>query len=145
MKLTIKMLALTLTMISFSVFAQATIELYKSPSCGCCTEWATIMEEKGYLVNIHKQSEWSQVKQSFAMPVQLQSCHTAVIEGYLIEGHVPEADIARLLKERPKNISGLAAPGMPAHSPGMAKAGAEYKDFKVISFSEEGLGLYHAY
>lgn len=145
MKLSRNILALTLTMSSFSVFAQATIELYKSPSCGCCTEWATIMEDKGYTVNVHQQNDWSQIKDSFAMPAQLQSCHSAVIEGYLIEGHVPEADIARLLKERPTNISGLAAPGMPAHSPGMVKPGGEYKDFKVISFSEEGLGLYHAY
>ncbi|WP_413698498.1 DUF411 domain-containing protein [Psychromonas sp. KJ10-10] len=79
------------------------------------------------------------------MPQQLQSCHSAVIDGYLIEGHVPESDIARLLKERPADISGLATPGMPQHSPGMAKPGAEYKDFKVISFSKNGLGLYQEY
>lgn len=145
MKFMRKIATLTLAIASFSVSAQTRIELYKSPTCGCCTEWAAIMEKKGYLVNINKQSEWSQVRQSFAMLAQLQSCHSAVIEGYLIEGHVPEEDIARLLKERPKNISGLAAPGMPAHSPGMVKPGGEYKDFKVISFSEEGLALYHAY
>ena len=145
MKLTSKIFAFTLTMASFSVFAQANIELYKSPTCGCCKKWAAIMEEKGYTVNIHHQNDWSEVKKSFDMPQQLQSCHSAVIDGYLIEGHVPEADIARLLKERPDNISGIAAPGMPAHSPGMAKPGAEYKNFKVISFSKEGLGLYQQY
>lgn len=145
MKLTNKVLALTLTMASFSVLAKANIELYKSPTCGCCKEWATIMEDKGYTVNVHHQKDWSEIKQKFAMPAQLQSCHSAVIDGYLIEGHVPEADIARLLKERPSNISGIAAPGMPMHSPGMAKVGPQYKNFKVISFSEEGLGLYKEY
>jgi hypothetical protein len=81
------------------------------------------MEEKGYEVNVHKQRDWSQVKRDVGMPHQLQSCHTAVIDGYLIEGHVPESDISRLLTERPDNISGIAAPGMPQHSPGMAKKG----------------------
>tara|TARA_R110001583_G_scaffold11285_2_gene51342 strand:- start:17321 stop:17758 length:438 start_codon:yes stop_codon:yes gene_type:complete len=145
MKLKKNILALTLTMASFSVFAKANIELYKSPTCGCCKEWAAIMEEKGYTVNVHHQSNWSEIKKEFGMPMQLQSCHSAVIDGYLIEGHVPEEDIARLLKERPDNISGIAAPGMPQHSPGMARAGEEYKNFKVISFSEDGLGLYKEY
>ncbi|TEW46156.1 DUF411 domain-containing protein [Psychromonas algicola] len=145
MKLTNQILALTLTMASFSVFAKANIELYKSPTCGCCKEWAAIMKEKGYTVNIHHQNNWSDIKKEFAMPMQLQSCHSAVIDGYLIEGHVPEEDIARLLKERPTNISGLAAPGMPKYSPGMARVGEEYKNFKVISFSKDGLGLYKEY
>ena len=145
MKLTTKILAFSLTMTSFSVFAKASIELYKSPTCGCCKEWAAVMEDKGYTVNIHHQSDWSEVKKSFDMPPQLQSCHSAVIEGYLIEDHVPESDIARLLKERPDNISGISVPGMPGHSPGMVKPGAEYKDFKVISFSKGGLALYNEY
>jgi hypothetical protein len=145
MKLATKILAFSLTMASFSVFAKASIELYKSPTCGCCTEWAEIMEKKGYEVHVHHQSDWSDIKKDFQMPAQLQSCHSAVIDGYLIEGHVPESDIARLLSERPADISGLAAPGMPQHSPGMAAEGAEYKDFKVISFSKNGLALYQEY
>ncbi|WP_028869477.1 DUF411 domain-containing protein [Psychromonas arctica] len=145
MKLTTKVFAFTLTMASFSVMAKASIELYKSPTCGCCKEWAAIMEDKGYTVNVHHQNDWSEVKNEFGMPPQLQSCHSAVIDGYLIEGHVPESDIARLLRDRPNNISGLAAPGMPPHSPGMARSGAEYKDFKVISFSDSGLALYKEY
>lgn len=145
MKLTTKILAFTLTIASSSVFAKANIELYKSPSCGCCEKWAAIMEDKGYSVNVHHQNDWSEIKTAFAIPPQLQSCHSAVIEGYLIEGHVPEADIARLLKERPDNISGIAVAGMPKHSPGMARLGDEYKNFKVLSFSEEGLDLYKEY
>ncbi|RKF20089.1 DUF411 domain-containing protein [Alginatibacterium sediminis] len=130
-----------------SAFAQVTsIELYKSPTCGCCKEWAKIMEEKGYTVNIHHQQDWTPIKQKHGMPPQLQSCHSAVIDGYLIEGHVPESDIARLLKERPDNIKGLAAPGMPQHSPGMARPGDKYKDFKVIAFDDQQhLSLYQQY
>ena len=145
MKLTNKILAFSLTMASFSVFAKTTIELYKSPTCGCCKEWAAIMEDKGYNVNVHHQNDWAEIKKEFALPAQLQSCHSAVIDGYLFEGHVPESDISRLLKERPDNISGIAVPGMPQHSPGMAAPGAEYNNFKVVSFSKEGLALYKEY
>ncbi|MDG3084994.1 DUF411 domain-containing protein [Vibrio hannami] len=131
---------------SASTFAKSTIELYKSPTCGCCTEWAAIMEDKGYEVNVHHRKDWTDVKQEFGMPGQLMSCHTAVIDGYMVEGHVPESDIARLLKERPDNISGLAAPGMPQHSPGMAAPGQEYKDFNVIAFDKSGkMSLYKKY
>lgn len=131
---------------SASAFAKATIELYKSPTCGCCTEWADIMEKKGYEVNVHHRQNWNDVKQEFGMPNQLMSCHTAVIDGYMVEGHVPEADIARLLEDRPENISGLAAPGMPQHSPGMAAPGQEFKDFNVIAFDKNGaMSLYKKY
>lgn len=133
-------------LLSFSVLAKPTIELYKSPTCGCCSEWAAIMEEKGYKVNVHHSRDWTSVKQEFGMPGQLTSCHSAVIDGYMIEGHVPESDIAKLLKERPTDISGLSAPGMPQHSPGMAAPGEEYKDFNVIAFDKQGkMTLYSKY
>ncbi|WP_375753544.1 DUF411 domain-containing protein [Vibrio sp. HN007] len=146
MKKLLHIFALSTAALSFSTFAKPTIELYKSPTCGCCTEWAEIMEDKGYKVNIHHKRDWSNIKEEFGMPNQLMSCHTAVIDGYMVEGHVPEEDIARLLKDRPDNISGLAAPGMPQHSPGMAAPGQEYKDFNVIAFDKEGqLSLYKKY
>ncbi|MGY5451415.1 DUF411 domain-containing protein [Agarivorans sp. MS3-6] len=145
MKHLVNVFALLLLMFTGSIWAKPNIELYKSPTCGCCKEWANIMEDKGYQVNVHHQREWNDVKKSFGMPVQLQSCHSAVINGYLIEGHVPELDIARLLAERPDNIKGLAAPGMPQHSPGMAQPGQPYKNFKVISFSEDGMAVFNQY
>ncbi len=146
MKSLIKLLATASLIFSFSAFAKPTIELYKSPTCGCCKGWAMIMEEKGYKVNVHHRQDWTPVKHKFGMPGQLASCHTAVIDGYMVEGHVPEADISRLLEERPDNISGIAAPGMPQHSPGMAKPGQPYKDFNVVAFSKEGqLSLYKKY
>lgn len=146
MKQLAKVVALSTAAFAFSAFAKPTIELYKSPTCGCCTEWAEIMEEKGYKVNVHHKQDWTSVKKEFGMPGQLMSCHTAVIDGYMVEGHVPEEDIARLLKERPENISGIAAPGMPQHSPGMAAPGQEYKDFNVVAFDKNGqLSLYKKY
>lgn len=138
MKKRVKIALLSVFTLSFSVLAKPTLELYKSPSCGCCAEWASIMEAKGYQVNVHLTRDWTSIKSASGMPAQLQSCHTATIDGYLIEGHVPEAEIARLLKEKPTDISGLSAPGMPAHSPGMAPSGEPYKDFDVVAFDQSG-------
>lgn len=146
MKYLIRALTFSAITLSFSVFAKPTIELYKSPTCGCCKEWAAIMEKEGYEVNVHHSRNWNSVKSKFGMPNQLKSCHTALIDGYLIEGHVPEADVAKLLKERPKNISGIAAPGMPQHSPGMAAPGQPYKDFNIVAFDQAGkMKLYNRY
>ncbi|EPR4991086.1 DUF411 domain-containing protein [Vibrio navarrensis] len=142
----LRLIALSSLILSFNVFAKPVIELYKSPTCGCCKEWAAIMEKKGYEVNVNHARDWSDVKQEFGMPNQLMSCHTAVIGGYMIEGHVPESDIKRLLEERLENISGIAAPGMPQHSPGMARPGQEYKGFNVVSFDKTGhMKLYNKY
>jgi hypothetical protein len=138
MKQTVKFfIALSLTL-SYSVLAKPMIDLYKSPSCGCCTEWAAIMKEKGYQITTHHQKDWTAVKRQFGMPGELLSCHTAVIDGYMVEGHVPEADIARLLKERPAHISGISVPGMPQHSPGMVAEGQAYKGFNVVAFDKKG-------
>ncbi|OBT13414.1 CopG family transcriptional regulator [Vibrio sp. UCD-FRSSP16_10] len=127
-------------------YANTNIELYKSPSCGCCTQWANIMQDKGYQVDVQPQKDWSNVRSSFGLTPQLQSCHSAIVDGYLIEGHVPEQDIARLLKERPQGIKGLAVPGMPMHSPGMAKEGQKYHGFDVIAFYDDGTTqVYHSY
>ena len=138
MKTLIPSLSLLAVACSFVVAAKPTIELYKSPTCGCCSEWADIMEANGYHVNEHHQQDWTNIKQPFGMPSQLTSCHTAIIDGYMIEGHVPESDIARLLAERPSTISGLSAPGMPQHSPGMAKPGQVFKNFNVMAFDKKG-------
>ncbi|MEZ9946805.1 DUF411 domain-containing protein [Vibrio breoganii] len=146
MNLLINTLAIFTLLASTAVFAKPDIELYKSPTCGCCKEWAAIMEDKGYSVTVHHKRDWTSVKNRFGMPEQLTSCHTAIIDGYMIEGHVPEEDVARLLEERPKGISGLSAPGMPQHSPGMAAPGQPYKDFSVVAFDQSGkMTLYRKY
>lgn len=100
-------LSVSLLFTSLSYAAKFDVEMYKSPQCGCCTEWAEILEAKGYQVEIHEQNQWNDVKQKFGMPAKMTSCHTAIIDGYLIEGHVPEREIARLLKERPEGLKGL--------------------------------------
>ncbi|MCL9779940.1 CopG family transcriptional regulator [Vibrio sp. S4M6] len=125
-------------MVSFSIYAKPVVEMYKSPSCTCCEEWANIMQNKGYNVELQPTNNWHNVKKSFGMPSKLVSCHTAVIDGYMIEGHVPEKDIAKLLAEKPSDIVGLSAPGMPQHSPGMAAPGQAYQGFDVIAFDRSG-------
>lgn len=138
-------LALSTLLMSSFTFAAQTIELYKSPTCGCCEGWAQIMQEKGYEVKTHNQQNWNDVKQKHGLEPELVSCHSAIIDGYLIEGHVPESDIARLLKEKPEDVKGLAAPGMPQYSPGMAAPGVDYQGFAVIAFGENGQQIYTQY
>jgi len=105
------------------VLAQPIIDLYKSPTCGCCVKWGELMKAEGYTVNYHHKEDWSSLKKDAGMPMQLQSCHTAFINGYLIEGHVPVQDVTRLIGEKPETVSGLAVLGMPRSFLGMAEKG----------------------
>ena len=105
-----------------AAMAQATVvEVFKSPYCGCCGKWVEHLRQSGFEVKAHDVEDVPSVRQKLGMPDRLGSCHTAKIGGYVVEGHVPAADIQRLLKEKPKAI-GLAAPGMPQGSPGMETA-----------------------
>ena len=92
--------------------------VYKSPTCGCCSLWNRHLEENGFEVVAHDRTDMTAVKDSLGVPGDLASCHTAVIDGYVVEGHVPAASIRRLLLERP-DARGLTVPGMPLGSPGM--------------------------
>ena len=92
--------------------------VYKSPTCGCCSLWNRHLEENGFEIVAHDRNDMTAVKDSLGVPGDLASCHTAVIEGYVVEGHVPAASIRRLLEERPEAL-GLTVPGMPLGSPGM--------------------------
>ena len=94
------------------------VVVYKSPTCGCCTKWVSHLEKNGFKVNAKNMQNMNPVKQQMGVQPQYQSCHTAKIGKYFIEGHVPAKDIKRLLKEQP-DIKGLSAPGMPMGSPGM--------------------------
>jgi hypothetical protein len=95
------------------------------------------MEDNGYQVKVEESRDLSATKNQYEVPPQLQSCHTAIVDGYVIEGHVPVADIERLLDERP-DIAGLAVPGMPVGSPGMEVEGAAPQPFDVIAFDKAG-------
>lgn len=93
------------------------VEVWKDPSCGCCKDWVDHLQAKGFQVKVHDVGNTA-ARKRLGMPEKLGSCHTALVSGYAIEGHVPATDIHRLLKEKPKAV-GLTVPGMPVGSPGM--------------------------
>jgi hypothetical protein len=111
------------------------ITVYKDPSCGCCKSWIEHLIKHGYRVDAKDTPEMTEIKHTLGVPDALSACHTAVVNGYLIEGHVPAADIERLLKEKPK-VAGLAVPGMPMGSPGMEGPRAQH--YEVLSFDKAG-------
>lgn len=111
--------------------------MYKDPGCTCCTAWAEHLRRHGFSVNEQKMENMDAVKSYYGVPGKLASCHTAIIDGYIIEGHVPAADIKRLLAERPA-VAGLTAPGMPQKSPGMQQPGLPPKGYNVLSFTKDG-------
>lgn len=116
------------------VAATTTIEVYKSPTCGCCAKWVDHMKDHGFTVKT-KDVGNKEAREKAGISSSLGSCHTAFVNGYAIEGHVPAEDVLRLLKERPKAV-GLAVPNMPKGSPGMESAKPEAYD--VLLVKEKG-------
>ena len=119
--------ALAASLIGFPPLASAAItktplEVWKDPNCGCCKDWIALMAQSGFAVKVHDVGN-NGVRAQLGLPQRLGSCHTALVGGYLIEGHVPAADVRKLLKDKPKAL-GLTVPGMPVGSPGMD--GPEY-------------------
>ena len=117
--------------------APPAITVYKDPSCGCCTKWVEHLRASGMAPAVQDRSDMDSLKDSLGVPVALRSCHTAVAGRFVIEGHVPAADVKRLLATAPKGVTGLAAPGMPAGSPGMEMPGRADK-YDVIAFGPGG-------
>ena len=115
----------------------ATVEVYKSATCGCCSKWIDHLKSNGFAVRTTNREDLAEFKVSKQVPEHVRSCHTAVVNGYVIEGHVPAADVQRLLKERPA-ILGLAVRGMPVGSPGMEVEGARGEPFDVVAFDTGG-------
>src|SRR5690349_16734313 len=111
------------------------IEVYKDPTCGCCLQWVGHVQRAGFQTRVNDVASIESVKIAHNVPMRLASCHTAIVGGYVIEGHVPVSDIQRLLKERPQ-IAGLAVPGMPIGSPGMEGPGG--KPYQVLAFDKSG-------
>lgn len=107
------------------------IVVYKTPWCGCCKAWVTRMTQAGFSPLVKELQDLAPVRERYGIPFALSSCHTGVIGGYVIEGHVPPGDVARLLKERPKAI-GLTVPGMPIGSPGMEQASGVIEPFDTL-------------
>ncbi|WP_135081885.1 DUF411 domain-containing protein [Terasakiella sp. SH-1] len=131
-------LALSLLLLTAATSAHATqIKVFKSPYCGCCTAWSEHLRQNGFKVEEILQDDMAAVKRLLGVPTQLESCHTAIVDGYVIEGHVPANDIKRLLEERPKQAKGLSVPNMPIGSPGMEQG--EHKDkYDTILFGSQG-------
>ena len=112
------------------------ITVYRSPSCGCCGLWIEHLKKHGFQVTDIKIENLEATKQKYHLPAHLASCHTAIIDGYVIEGHIPAHDIKLFLKQKPK-FAGLAVPGMPLGTPGM-EAGERKQPFEILAFNQTG-------
>lgn len=137
---------LMLALAACSTAAQAaTYTMFRDPGCGCCLQWAGHVEhEMEAEVNAVDSPDMAKVKTDHGVPEELRGCHTMVVDGYVIEGHVPAEAIAKLLRERPAGISGLAVPGMPMGSPGM-EAGGRIQPYQVIAFGPAGKKVFANY
>ena len=126
----------TLGGVPTAVAAEDEVVMYKDPNCGCCGKWAEHMREHGFKVKEVATTGMAQVKGEAGVPQALGSCHTAKVGGYVVEGHVPAADVRRMLTDKPA-IAGISAPGMPMGSPGME--GPYPADrYDVVSFDAQG-------
>jgi hypothetical protein len=110
---------------------------HKSPYCGCCGEWSKHMEAAGFTVKEELHENMNPIKQKLGITPELASCHSAEINGYVFEGHIPAEDIKAFLANPPKNAIGLAVPGMPIGSPGM-EYGEKRDEYSVYAFNEKG-------
>jgi hypothetical protein len=123
----------------FAGLAQAaepiSIDVHRDANCGCCKAWISHLQDNGFKVNDHVESDMSAVKQRLGVPPRLASCHTGVIDGKFVEGHVPAADILKL-RQQP-DLLGAAVPGMPAGSPGM-EMGDRQQAYQVIGLDQQG-------
>ena len=108
------------------------ITVYKTPSCGCCVKWVEYLQNEGFEVKAVNRDDLTSIKQRAGVAPAMSACHTALVDGYVVEGHVPAEAIRKLLRERP-DTRGLAVPGMPANSPGMGEM-----DGKLNTFTLEG-------
>ena len=127
--------------VSRGAVAPTIITVYKSPSCGCCRKWVDYMRAQGFQVVVHDLDDLTEVKTEAGVPAKLRSCHTALVGGYAIEGHVPADLVVKLLREHPK-VAGLAVPGMVSGSPGMEGGAPVHYD--VVAFDRAGHTLVYA-
>jgi hypothetical protein len=112
------------------------VEVYKNPDCGCCGGWVDHLKASGFPVKVHETPDTGPVRKRYGMPDEFGSCHTGVVAGYALEGHVPAEDVKRLLTRKPA-AAGLSVPGMPVGSPGM-EAGSRKDAFQVLLIDKAG-------
>ncbi|MGB7406629.1 MAG: DUF411 domain-containing protein [Pacificimonas sp.] len=138
--------ALLLTVTACGTAAQAaSYTMHRDPNCGCCEEWAD-HARTGLDADIvtRNETDMNAVKDRLGVPADLRSCHTMVVDGYVIEGHVPASAVTRLLEERPSGVLGLAVPGMPIGSPGM-EMGDRSQPYEVIAFGTSGARVFESH
>ena len=121
------------------------VAVTKGPGCECCDGWAKHMRANGYIVSVAEADDLDGVKTKLGIPEDLRTCHTGQIGDYLLEGHVPAVAVARLLRERPHGMIGVAVPGMPVGSPGMEVKGAKLDEYSVILFGPAGRRVWARY
>ena len=115
------------------------VMVYKTSVCPCCEGWMAHLQKEGFIVKSeNRDDEIDKIKAVNGITEKLASCHTAKVGGYAIEGHVPAADVKRLLKEKPADVIGLTAPGMPMQSPGMQAEGLPPKNYDVLAIKKDG-------
>jgi hypothetical protein len=113
------------------------LTLYRDPHCACCLDWVAVVE-KTFVVEMVTSRPLAEVNKQLDIPYDLWACHTGVVDKYIIEGHVPPADIERLLRERPDEVRGLSVPGMPMGAPGMESPDGQVEPFTVFAFRKDG-------
>lgn len=133
----VKALSLAAFMLLSSQTLATDVLNHKSPYCGCCTEWTKHMKDAGFDVTEQLHENMNPIKQKLGITPELASCHTAEIDGYVFEGHIPADDIKAFLENPPRNAKGLAVPGMPMGSPGM-EYGDKQDAYTVYAFNEKG-------
>lgn len=126
-----------------STSASGNMTIYKTPWCGCCGAWVDHIKAHGFSVDVVEMDDLAGIKDRYGIAPQLQSCHTGVIDGYVVEGHVPARDVAKLLAERPA-ARGLSVPGMPIGSPGMEQ-GDHQDPYAVLLFDENLVKVFSKY
>lgn len=120
--------------------APGEVIVYKSPTCGCCAEWVDHMEAAGFKVTVNHTEDLNSIKREYGVPYGMDSCHTAIVDGYVVEGHVPAADVKRFLTGKPR-AAGIAVPGMPVGSPGMEQ-GSYREPYEVVQFGPSGTKVF---
>jgi hypothetical protein len=134
--------ALLATTLLFGAPATPLMTVYKTPTCGCCAKWVEHLKTAGFRIKVVEVPSTAEARAKAGIPEKFASCHTGVIDGYAIEGHVPAADVKRLLKEKPA-AKGLAVPGMPMGSPGME---GPYSDaYSVLLITANGSKVFQKY
>lgn len=138
------MLALTALTGIVHAQSQSIMTVYKDANCGCCEGWVDHMRKSGFNIVVHNVDDMSEVKTKHGVAASLAGCHTAVIDGYVVEGHVPAQAVKKLLADHPEAI-GIAAPGMPMGSPGMDGPGIEPEAFDVLLFNKDKADRFGTY